>query len=49
MFKLIQTCSTAKQAWDIKGDLSVKESKLKMLLSEFKNLRMEEDKYYIIF
>ena len=48
MFKIIQNCTTAKQAWDLlqnhcEGDNSVKQTKLRMLWSQFENLRMTED------
>ena len=47
MFKIIQNCTTTKQAWELlhnhcEGDNSVKQTKLRMLWSKFENLRMEE-------
>ena len=48
MFKLIQNCTTAKQAWDLlqnhcEGDNSIKQTKLQLLWSKFENLRMAEE------
>jgi len=47
-FKLISTCETAKEAWDIlqtahEGTDTVKASKLQILTTRFERLRMEED------
>ena len=47
-FKLISTCETAKEAWEIlrtahEGTDTVKLSKLQILTTRFENLRMKED------
>ena len=47
-FKLISTCETAKEAWDIlkiahEGTNAVKLSKLQILTTRFENLKMEEE------
>jgi hypothetical protein len=47
-FKLIATCETAKEAWDIletvhEGTEHVRELKLQLLLTGFENLRMNEE------
>ncbi|CAM9000726.1 unnamed protein product [Rhodiola kirilowii] len=47
-FKMISTCKIAKKAWDIlqtahKGTSKVKISRMEMVTSKFKNLRMQED------
>ncbi|KAK2356066.1 gag-protease polyprotein [Trifolium repens] len=47
-FKLINTCTEAKQAWEIlqiahEGTSKVRMSKLQLLTSKFENLRMEDD------
>ncbi|KAK2396297.1 gag-protease polyprotein [Trifolium repens] len=48
IFKLINTCTEAKQAWEImqtahEGTSKVRMSKLQLLTSKFENLRMEDD------
>ncbi|KAK2402989.1 gag-protease polyprotein [Trifolium repens] len=48
MFKLINTCTEAKQAWEIlqtahEGTSKVRMSKLQLLTTKFENLRMDED------
>ncbi|CAM8936701.1 unnamed protein product [Rhodiola kirilowii] len=47
-FKMISTCEIAKKAWDIlkkahEGTTKVKISRMEMVTSKFKNLRMQED------
>ncbi|CAM8893205.1 unnamed protein product [Rhodiola kirilowii] len=47
-FKMISTCEIAKKAWDIlqtahEGTNKVKISRMEMVTSKFKNLRMQED------
>ncbi|CAM8999769.1 unnamed protein product [Rhodiola kirilowii] len=47
-FKMISTCEVAKRAWDIlqtahEGTTKVKISRMEMVTSKFKNLRMQED------
>ncbi|KAK2374735.1 gag-protease polyprotein [Trifolium repens] len=49
IFKLINKCTEAKQAWEIlqtahEGTSKVRMSKLQLLTSKFENLRMEDDK-----
>ncbi|KAI3470733.1 hypothetical protein Pfo_027396 [Paulownia fortunei] len=53
-FRLIATCETAKEAWDIlqvayEGTASVRLSKLQMLAFRFENLRMEDNKTIVDF
>lgn len=48
MFKLIQNFTAAKDAWDAlqshcEGNISVKQTKLRLLTTRFENLRMGED------
>ena len=48
MFKLINTCTEAKQAWEIlqiahEGTSKVRMTKLQLLTTKFENLRMDED------
>ncbi|KAK2363063.1 gag-protease polyprotein [Trifolium repens] len=48
MFKLINTCTEAKQAWEIlqtahEGTSRVRMSKLQLLTIKFENLRMEDE------
>ncbi|KAK2415413.1 gag-protease polyprotein [Trifolium repens] len=48
IFKLINTCTEAKQAWEIlqtahEGTSKVKMSKLQLLSTKFENLKMEDD------
>jgi hypothetical protein len=48
MFKLINTCTKAKQAWEIlqtahEGTSKVRMSKLQLLTTKFENLKMDED------
>ncbi|KAK2396393.1 gag-protease polyprotein [Trifolium repens] len=48
MFKLINTCTEAKQAWEIlqtahEGTSKVRMSKLQLLATKFENLRMEDE------
>ncbi|WJX72422.1 hypothetical protein P8452_56307 [Trifolium repens] len=48
MFKLINTCTEAKQAWEIlqtahEGTFKVRMSKLQLLATKFENLRMEDE------
>ena len=48
MFMLIQNCTTVKQAWEIlethcEGDQCVKESRVRLLLSQYEQLKMGED------
>ncbi|KAK2451549.1 gag-protease polyprotein [Trifolium repens] len=48
MFKLINTCTEANQAWEIlqtahEGTSKVRMSKLQLLTTKFENLRMDED------
>ncbi|CAM8966753.1 unnamed protein product [Rhodiola kirilowii] len=47
-FKMISTCEIAKKAWDVlqtahEGTTKVKISRMEMVTSKFKNLRMQED------
>src|ERR1044072_4455490 len=48
MFRLINTCTIAKEAWDIlktahEGTSRVRMSRLQMLTTQFENLRMSEE------
>ena len=48
MFRLINTCTVAKEAWDIlktahEGTSRVRMSRLQMLTTQFENLRMSEE------
>ena len=48
MFMLIQNCTTTKQSWEIlethcEADQSLKESKVRLLLSQYEQLKMGED------
>ncbi|KAA0038023.1 gag-pol polyprotein [Cucumis melo var. makuwa] len=48
VFKLVNTCMSAKEAWDIlevayKGTSKVKTSRLQILTSQFEEMKMEED------
>ena len=48
MFKLINTCTVAKEAWEIlktahEGTSRVRMSRLQMLTTQFENLRMSEE------
>src|SRR4051812_5257329 len=49
IFRLVQHCELAKEAWDIlktshEGTSKVKMSRLQMLTTKFENLKMKEDK-----
>ncbi|KAI3450426.1 hypothetical protein Pfo_007091 [Paulownia fortunei] len=53
-FRLIATCETAKEVWDIlqvayEGTTSVRLSKLQMLASRFEDLRMEDNETIVDF
>lgn len=53
-FKLISTCKSAKEAWNIRqvaheGTTAVKQSKLQMLVSRFENLNMHDDECIVDF
>ncbi|MCI38998.1 gag-pol polyprotein, partial [Trifolium medium] len=54
MFKLINTCTEAKEAWEIlqtahEGTTKVKMSKLQLLTTKFENLKMEEEENILEF
>ncbi|KAK2362825.1 gag-protease polyprotein [Trifolium repens] len=54
IFNLINTCTEAKQAWEIlqtahEGTSKVRMSKLQLLTSKFENLRMEDDETILEF
>lgn len=50
MCKLINTCSEAKEAWEIlktahEGTSKVKMSRLQLLITNFENMRINEDEF----
>ena len=54
IFRLINTCSFAKGAWDIlsvahEGTSKVKMLRLQLLTSKFENLRMNDDESIVVF
>lgn len=54
MFRLINICSKAKEAWDIlrtahEGTFKVRMSRLQLLTTKFENIRMNKDENVIEF
>jgi hypothetical protein len=52
-FKRISMCETTKKAWDTleithERTKAVKNSKLQMLTSRFKEIRMKDDEFYML-